>query len=53
MLWLPLIKGKAKRRSHLKSSHLQFIDKPRDFFALKLNDLKRQVSIILKSSKAL
>ena len=46
-----------KFKCHLKTSHLQFVDKLRGFFAQKLNDLKRQVSTISKfmqlSSKAL
>ena len=50
-----ILPNKLKR--HLKTSHPQFVDKRRDFFARKLNDLKRQVSTILKftqlSSKTL
>ena len=50
-----MLPNKLKR--HLKTSHPQFVDKPRDFFARKLNDLKRQVFTISKfiqlSSKAL
>ena len=50
-----MLPNKLKR--HLKTSHPQFVDKPRDFFSRKLNDLKKQVSTISKftqlSSKAL
>ena len=37
-----------KLKRHLKTSHPQFVNKPRDFFAQNLNDLKRQVSTISK-----
>ena len=50
-----MLPNKLKR--YLKTSYPQFVDKPRDFFARKLNDLKRQLSTISKftqlSSKAL
>ena len=50
-----MLPNKLKR--HLKTSHPQFVDKPRDFFSRKLNDLMKQVSTISKftqlSSKAL
>ena len=50
-----MLPNKLKR--HLKTSHPQFVDKPRDYFSRNLNDLKKQVSTILKftqlSSKAL
>ena len=35
-----------KLKRHLESSHPQFVNKPREFFARKLNDLKKQVSTI-------
>ena len=41
-----MLPNKLKR--HLKTSHPQFVDKPRDFFSRKLNDLKKQVSTISK-----
>ena len=39
-----ILPNKLKR--HLASSHPQFVNKPREFFARKLNDLKKQVSTI-------
>ena len=46
-----------KLKRNLRTSHPQFVDKLRDCFARKLNNLKRQVSTISKftqlSSKAL
>ena len=39
-----MLPNKLKR--HLGSSHPQFVNKPREFFARKLNDLKKQVSTI-------
>ena len=39
-----MLPNKLKR--HLGSSHPQFVNKPREFFARKLNDVKKQVSTI-------
>ena len=46
-----MLPNKLKR--HLKTSHPQFVDKPKDFFSRKLNDLKKQVSTISKFTQLL
>ena len=46
-----MLPNKLKRQ--LKTSHPQFVDKPRDFFARKLNDPKRQVFTISKFTQLL